>query len=83
MRDHWELEFVGGPLDGRQDIATPVEHSMFIYQTCAPIPATTPASEVPIQSELFNHRYHLGKWRRRQGNWQVVQDIWLYEGLGQ
>ena len=83
MRDHWALEFVGGPLDGRQDIPMSVEHSMFIYQTSAPIPVTTPASEVPVQSELFNHRYHLGKWRRRQGNQQVVQNIWLYEGLGQ
>ena len=33
-------------------------------------------------TEQFNHRYHLRIWRRRQGNWQVDQDIWLYEGLG-
>lgn len=82
VREHWALEFVGGPLDGRRDIAVSVDFSMFIYQSCAPIPVMTPASEVPIQSELFNHRYHLGKWRSRQGNWRVAQDIWLYEGLG-
>lgn len=82
MTDSWRLEFVGGPLDGRHDIAVSVEWSMFIYQTCPSVPVTALASELPIQSELFNHRYHLGKCRRRQGNLLVVQDIWLYEGLG-
>jgi len=68
-----------------------VEHDLFIYQSCAPIPVMTPASEVPVQSELFNHRYHRGRWRSRrpdgvpgwieQDVW-LYEDIWLYKGLG-
>ncbi|KKK98773.1 hypothetical protein LCGC14_1247730 [marine sediment metagenome] len=86
MRDHWELEFVGGPLDGRQDIPTPVEYDQFTYQTCAPLPVATLAGEVPAHSALFNHRYHRRVWRHRRPDGQrgwIEQYIWLYEGLGQ
>ena len=92
MRDHWELEFVGGPLDGRHDIEVPVEQDGFIYQTCAPIPVCTPASEVPVSSLLFNHLYRRGRMRKcgpewdAQGNgyWQeTIWDVWLYHRTGQ
>ena len=81
----WALEFVGGPLDGRKDIATTVSTSLFRLPIAPSFSLVTDQGDVPTDMPTFReHRYRRGRMVKR---WQdpgvqneVVWEVWLYEG---
>lgn len=87
------LEFVGGPLDGRRDIVTPVHLTHFRYDTCMPLPVakmvTAGECEIPTEVPYTVHIYRRGslrkcgpEWDGNDGYWQDVWwDAWIYDGF--
>ena len=89
MPNTWALEFVGGPLDGRTDIETPVNCFQWMYQsTVVELPIAIPIEDIPLCAPEFQyHLYTRGQMRKcgpewdanGNGYWQdLVWEVWLY-----
>lgn len=86
MTGSWALEFIGGPLDGRTDIRTPVSWYDFIHASvprcCMFVgPVNEPAAtDIPV----IHHRYHRGlmgyEHRRPAGINRIEWEVWFYHG---
>ncbi len=89
MSNTWALEFVGGPLDGRTDIETPVNCFQWLYpSTVSSLSVATPPEDVSLCApELRYHVYTRGQRRKcgpewdanGNGYWQnLVSEVWVY-----
>ena len=91
MSDNWALEFVGGPLDGRRDLVTPVEWWEFRHFVSQPvqyviavgneIPDTYPEPRLVIYKR-GRMRACGPKWDAQgNGYWEeIIWEVWQYEG---
>ena len=82
----WALEFVGGPLDGRKDIATPTGWTDFIHAAIPRVHMTVGPINEPSASDFLtiNHWYKRGamgfEYTRPEGTNRIEWEVWFYHG---
>lgn len=95
-RDHWYLEFVGGPLDGRQDISTPVDAFEWHYAESVPmkmqvvvaafLEKVSPYGPPPMKIHVYRRsqiRSCGPEWDGNNGYWQeIIQEVWIFHDYG-